>query len=120
MPSPYSAIRVVRVSGSRSVTSWPSASPDRTTAPSAANAAATVLFPLPVRPTIPTMKRPSAGRGRRGSVDIEPARPVADRDLERHPEPEAALHLDADARRDRLRFVGRALEQQLVVHLQQQ
>src|SRR5881394_3654203 len=95
------------------------ATADSTTAPAPANASATVLLPLPARPTRPRMNKPSPARSRR-SVDIEPRRAAPGADLERHTQRDAALHLRAHQHRDRLRLGERRLEQQLVMHLEEQ
>src|SRR5215831_4935858 len=107
--------------------SWPmrSASSTRTSGP--ASARATVLLPLPAGPTMPNTNGVPALAGRRGraleaprSVDIEPGVPRPHRNGERHPQGVATFHLALDER-DHVRGVGlRALEQQLVVDLQQQ
>src|SRR5438132_3385589 len=121
MSGPYSTISAPRTPGSVSVTWWPMVSASITTAPSAASARATVLLPLPARPTSPTMKSPSPAFPRRGrSVDIEPRRAAPDRHHERHGQRITAFHFRAHLFGHGVRLHGRALQHQLVVHLEQQ
>src|SRR6266850_8613702 len=120
MSGPYSATSAARTSGSPSVTSWPRRSASRIRAPSASSTRATVVLPLPARPIRPRMKTPSPASARRTLVDIEPRRPQPGAGLERNPEFEAALHLDAYQLGHRFGLPRGALQQQLVVDLQQQ
>ena len=112
-----------RTSGSRSVTSWPIAvGVDHDRGRAAASTRATVLLPLPARPTSADDEQPVAGvRAAARSVDIEPGRPrPTDTSSGTRSGSQRCVIASRDGRRDRLGLRGRALEQQLVVHLQQQ